>query len=366
MVSIYFLKTLINVYLYIAIIEKCKKLFKKTMMVSLSIIILTLAACDEGDFNKETVPVTSSESDKNTEQNNTKAEDELVLPDSPLQKGEEGEEVKNLQQILKNLDYQIDTTGQYDEETTWAVTDFQLQVDGLDITGFYDKKTKLALEAQFHSDNPIQPGEGLTFEKNSKTKNGKIVTDNPYDVLVLVNKENALPEDFTPEDLVIPDVRFPFTEDLPKKQMRKVAADAMEKMFEAADKEDLELFAQSGFRSFERQQSIFAANVEKNGEEAANKYSARPGESEHQSGLTMDVTNADVGFDLIIEFGETPEGKWLKKHASEYGFIIRYPQGKEDITGYQYEPWHLRYVGKKAAKEIMEKGITLEEYLEEL
>ena len=336
------------------------------MMVSLSIIILTLAACDEGDFNKETVPVTSSESDKNTEQNNTKAEDELVLPDSPLQKGEEGEEVKNLQQTLKNLDYQIDITSQYDEETTWAVTDFQLQVDGLDITGFYDKKTKLALEAQFHSDNPIQPGEGLTFEKNSKTKDGKIVTDNPYDVLVLVNKENALPEDFTPKDLVIPDVRFPFTEDLPKKQMRKVAADALEKMFKAADKEDLELFAQSGFRSFERQQSIFAANVEKNGEEAANKYSARPGESEHQSGLTMDVTNADVGFDLIIEFGETPEGKWLKKHASEYGFIIRYPQGKEDITGYQYEPWHLRYVGKKAAKEIMEKGITLEEYLEEL
>ncbi|HLR52184.1 MAG TPA: D-alanyl-D-alanine carboxypeptidase family protein [Candidatus Avamphibacillus sp.] len=341
-------------------------MFKKTMMVSLSIIILTLAACDEGDFNKETVPVTSSESDKNTEQNNTKAEDELVLPDSPLQKGEEGEEVKNLQQTLKNLDYQIDITSQYDEETTWAVTDFQLQVDGLDITGFYDKKTKLALEAQFHSDNPIQPGEGLTFEKNSKTKDGKIVTDNPYDVLVLVNKENALPEDFTPKDLVIPDVRFPFTEDLPKKQMRKVAADALEKMFKAADKEDLELFAQSGFRSFERQQSIFAANVEKNGEEAANKYSARPGESEHQSGLTMDVTNADVGFDLIIEFGETPEGKWLKKHASEYGFIIRYPQGKEDITGYQYEPWHLRYVGKKAAKEIMEKGITLEEYLEEL
>src|SRR5699024_12167868 len=130
------------------------------------------------------------------------AEDELVLPDSPLQKGEKGEEVKNLQQTLKNLDYQIDITSQYDEETTWAVTDFQLQVDGLDITGFYDKKTKLALEAQFHSDNPIQPGEGLTFEKNYKTKDGKIVTDNPYDVLVLVNKENALPVDFTPKDLV--------------------------------------------------------------------------------------------------------------------------------------------------------------------
>ena len=341
-------------------------MFKKTLMVSLSIITLTLAACDEADFNNENVPVTSSETDENTEQNNSNADEELILPNNPLQKGEQGEEVKKLQQILKKLDYQIDITGHYDEETTWAVTDFQLQIDGLDITGLYDKKTKLALEAQFHSDNPIQPGEGLTFEKNSKTEEGKVITGNPYDVLVLVNKEHALPEGFTPEDLVIPDVRFPFTEDLPKKQMRKVAADAMKKMFEAADKENLELFAQSGFRSFERQESIFAANVEKNGEEAANKYSARPGESEHQSGLTMDVTNADVGFDLIIEFGETPEGKWLQEHASEYGFIIRCPEGKEDITGYQYEPWHLRYVGEKAAKEIMEKGITLEEYLEEL
>src|SRR5699024_3182885 len=262
-------------------------------MVSLSIITLTLAACDEADFNNENVPVTSSETDENTEQNNSNADEELILPNNLLQKGEQGEEVKKLQQILKKLDYQIDITGHYDEETTWAVTDFQLQIDGLDITGLYDKKTKLALQAQFHSDNPIQPGEGLTFEKNSKTEEGKVITGNPYDVLVLVNKEHALPEGFTPEDLVIPDVRFPFTEDLPKKQMRKVAADAMKKMFEAADKENLELFAQSGFRSFERQESIFAANVEKNGEEAANKYSARPGESEHQSGLTMDVTNAD-------------------------------------------------------------------------
>src|SRR5699024_2862388 len=100
------------------------------------------------------------------------------------------------------------------------------------------------------------------------------------------------------------------------------------------------------------------------GEEAANKYSARPGESEHQSGLTMDVTNADVGFDLIIEFGETPEGKWLQEHASEYGFIIRYPEGKEDITGYQYEPWQLWYVCCTAATESYNEGKILEDYFD--
>lgn len=80
----------------------------------------------------------------------------------------------------------------------------------------------------------------------------------------------------------------------------------------------------------------------------------------------MDVTSPQVNFDLVTEFGDTKEGKWLKDHAAEHGFIIRYPKGKEDITGYQYEPWHIRYVGVKTATEIMERDITLEEYLEEL
>lgn len=200
-------------------------------------------------------------------------------------------------------------------------------------------------------------------DKAKKNENGSKIADDPNDILVLVNKQHALPDGYEPPDLVFPDVRFPFTEDLPKKQMRKVAAKAMEKMFAAGDKDEIDLFAQSGYRSYERQDAIFAANVEKNGEEAANNYSARPGESEHQTGLTMDVTSAEVDYDLVIEFGDTKEGKWLKEHAADYGFIIRYPEEKEDITEYQYEPWHIRYVGEEAAKEIMSKGITLEEYL---
>lgn len=146
--------------------------------------------------------------------------------------------------------------------------------------------------------------------------------------------------------------------------MRQAAAAALEELFQAAEEAELELFAQSGYRSYERQDSIFAANVQAHGEEAANNFSARPGESEHQSGLTMDVTSPAVDFDLVIEFGETEEGKWIKENAADYGFIIRYPEGKEDITIYQFEPWHLRYVGVKAAKEIMSQAITLEEYLE--
>ena len=148
--------------------------------------------------------------------------------------------------------------------------------------------------------------------------------------------------------------------------MRKPAADALEKLFAAAQKEDLNLFAQSGYRSYERQEELYTAYVERDGEEAANKYSAQPGQSEHQSGLAMDVTSPDVNFLLNEAFGETAEGKWIKEHCYEFGFIIRYPKGKETVTEYQFEQWHLRYVGEKAAKEIMEKEITLEEYLEDL
>src|SRR5699024_5685972 len=102
------------------------------------------------------------------------------------------------------------------------------------------------------------------------------------------------------------------------------------------------------------------------GEEAANRYSAKPGESEHQTGLTMDVTSQSFGFQLGEAFGETEEGKWLKDHAHEAGFIIRYPEGKEDITGYVYEPWHIRYLGKEMATYVYESGLTYEEYAEKM
>src|SRR5690625_2696214 len=135
---------------------------------------------------------------------------------------------------------------------------------------------------------------------------------------------------------------------------------------EASDEEGLTIFAQPGYRSYDRQDTIFTSNVDEHGEKEANNFSARPGESEHQSGLTMDVTSEDVDFQLTVEFAETEEGKWLKENAAEFGFIIRYPEDKEDITEYQYEPWHLRYVGKKDAEEMVKKGLTLEEYLEEV
>jgi zinc D-Ala-D-Ala carboxypeptidase len=193
---------------------------------------------------------------------------------------------------------------------------------------------------------------------------GKAVVQKLEDLLIVANKERNLPADYEPKDLVTPNVPFPFKEDLPKKKLRKEAALSLEVLFKAAEDKGMNLLAQSGYRSYDTQVSIFAYNAEQKGEEVANKTSSKPGQSEHQTGLSMDVTSPEVNYELVEAFGETKEGKWLGENAHKYGFIIRYPKGKEEITGYKYEPWHLRYVGVEHAKKIHEQGITLEEYLQ--
>lgn len=184
----------------------------------------------------------------------------------------------------------------------------------------------------------------------------------PDSILVLVNKERPLPADYKPADLVEPNVPFSFAEKVEKRLMRAEAARALENLFAASEEEGLSLYAVSGFRSYERQEAIFAYNASLHGEEKANQFSARPGQSEHQTGLAMDVSSPAVQFDLIEEFANTPEGKWLAENAARFGFIIRYPKDKTEITQYQYEPWHLRYVGIEAALEMAEQNLTLEEY----
>ncbi|WP_053083758.1 M15 family metallopeptidase [Rubeoparvulum massiliense] len=182
-------------------------------------------------------------------------------------------------------------------------------------------------------------------------------------LLLLVNKVNELQKKYVPSDLVIPNVRFPFSENLEKKQLREPAAQALEELFNAAEQDGITLYAVSGYRSYQRQEVLFAYNVDTKGFVEANRVSAQPGQSEHQSGLAMDVSGASINFALEEEFAHTLEGEWVAQHAHEYGFIIRYPKDKEEITGYQYEPWHLRYVGVEIATIIHEKGVTLEEYL---
>jgi D-alanyl-D-alanine carboxypeptidase len=189
------------------------------------------------------------------------------------------------------------------------------------------------------------------------------VVAKPADIAVLVNKTYKLPDNFKPDDLVEPNIPFIFQGKSDKRLMRKEAAGALEKLVAAAKKDGVSIAGVSGYRSQATQKTLFENYAKKDGEEAARKYSAVPGHSEHQTGLAMDVSGSDGKCAASDCFAGTKEAKWLAEHSAEHGFIIRYPKGKEDVTGYQYEPWHLRYVGTKVAMEIAEKGVTLEEYM---
>ncbi|MCI8363996.1 MAG: M15 family metallopeptidase [Eubacterium sp.] len=184
----------------------------------------------------------------------------------------------------------------------------------------------------------------------------------PSSKTVLVNRVYLLPSDYIPPNLVVPDVKFSFTYSSDKRKLRKVAADALERLFQAGEKEHIELYGVSGYRSYARQKEIYDKNIATRGQAATDAVSARPGSSEHQTGLTIDVSARSVNFRLDQSFGDTKEGRWLAENAHLYGFIIRYPLGKSEITGYSYEPWHIRFVGKAVATHLYENKLTLEEY----
>lgn len=180
------------------------------------------------------------------------------------------------------------------------------------------------------------------------------------DMLVLINKYHGSLPDYKPKDMVEVDPALATWSDL---TMKKKAYKAYLKMYEAAKEEGFDLKICSAYRSYDGQQELFNNALANYSEEYAHMYSAYPGRSEHHTGLAIDITSASMDWSLRQDFADYPDGKWLYEHCQDYGFILRYLEGKEDITGYMYEPWHFRYVGKKIAKEIMKKGITLEEYL---
>lgn len=183
-------------------------------------------------------------------------------------------------------------------------------------------------------------------------------------ITFLVNREYPLPEDYVPENLTTPDVLFPFSDtSIDKAKMTPEAGEALALLFDAAyDEADLTLYGVSAYRSYARQYTIYATNLAVYGTAHTNRYSAAPGRGEHQTGLAIDISCASEGFALETTFADTPEGIWVAENAHRFGFILRYPKEKEDITGYNYEPWHIRYVGTELAAYLYETGLTLDEY----
>lgn len=191
-----------------------------------------------------------------------------------------------------------------------------------------------------------------------------ITVSNGDSKLVLVNKNYALDSSYAPSDLVLPNVLALGHEQNKTIYLREEASQHLEQLFSAAEQEaGLIFLARSGYRSYETQVSLYQRYVDQNGQEAADRFSARAGHSEHQTGLAIDVTADSVNGQLTTEFGKTAEGIWLKDNAHRFGYIIRYLEGRESETGYQYEPWHIRYVGVEAATEIYQNNWILEQYL---
>lgn len=181
---------------------------------------------------------------------------------------------------------------------------------------------------------------------------------------MLVNKNNPLPEDYVPSGLI--PVKIPFVQpvEFPKTCMTWQAAQAVCRMVREAGLDGIEILGISAYRSYKTQENIFIRSALKNGIEHAVRYVALPGQSEHQTGLAIDIGCAENNYELEESFADTRCFNWLTRNAYLYGLIIRYPKGKEAITGYYFEPWHLRYVGVELAKVVQDTEKCLEEILE--
>ncbi len=185
----------------------------------------------------------------------------------------------------------------------------------------------------------------------------------PASMWVVVNKHRALsPATYIPADLVTPNVpvRVPGNDSM---QLRRESATALERMFIGAKADELDLMLSSGYRSFQFQTSLYGSYVTNSSATEADKTSARPGYSEHQTGLAADIEPLSQKCDVDVCFATTPEGIWLAANAYKYGFILRYTKDKLPVTGYSYEPWHVRYVGIDLTNELHKQKITtLEEF----
>ena len=247
------------------------------------------------------------------------------------------EDVLWLQESLKISGHYASLDGSYGPGTEKSLHDFQSEA-GLDI-GDFNTPTKTALE-EIRKEK-LAPGIGKD--------------------MILLNKHYYLPASFVPDGLREVNVDKNKYMELPDHVALQV-----EKMFEDAKTDGINIVLASAYRSYDYQEGIFSRRVARNGFEEAETVVAIPGESEHQTGLAIDITTANMNFGLSQTFDEDEAFDWMMENAYKYGFILRYLKGRESETGYVYEPWHYRYLGDvEACKFIMDNGLILEEYLNE-
>ena len=262
-----------------------------------------------------------------------------------LNKGYKGKEINYLFKISNsNLKY-LEEKDYVDISKYYEYNNFNVQ--SIDRYNEYANKTDYSIDKVITYVN---------IKLDLPVYTNTIITDSPDSLTVLVNKYNGLPNNYKPNDLAY--VAGAYGNNVP---MRSIAKENFLKLQEAAKKEiNINLLPTTAYRDYSFQKNLYNNYVNKDGVEAADKYSARPGFSEHQTGLAIDLKNTALKDIRLTD----DDFKWLSENAYKYGFIIRYPKDKVFITGYQFENWHIRYVGYDEAKIIYENNLTLEEYVD--
>lgn len=233
---------------------------------------------------------------------------------------------------------------------------FALLLFGLSIYAFMNRE-QIDKNLRDAATTPTSFKETTTTDK---TLPAELTT--PSSKLVLVDSVHTLPVDYVPSTLK-DDIYLKSTSEVIP--IDEETGNKAKEMMQAANDAGISLYVVTGYRSYEDQQKYYTSRMELlNNSEDAKKQVQAAGCSEHQTGLAIDFTDDPSNAQPTTDFGKTDAGKWLYEHAHEYGFILRYPEGKEDITGYTYEPWHYRYVGVETATAIYEQGpdTTFEEY----
>ena len=244
-----------------------------------------------------------------------------------------------------DIDLKFKPSNATNKSITYKASNDLLEIKGSKITA---KKKGTSVLTIKNTKNNVSTDVKITIKKKQKKKVEK-QDEKTYEI---VNKDGF----YYIDDILIVNKTYPLPEDYDPGRLSEEFMDAFYEMQAHAELDGIDLWIQSGYRSYSTQVAIYNNYVAMDGQEVADTYSSRPGHSEHQSGLAADINNPDESFN------GTAEAEWLKENCWKYGFIVRFPEGKEEYTGYIYESWHLRYVGKEWAKKITESGKSLEEY----
>ena len=266
--------------------------------------------------------------------------------------------------ILKNVDTHknknevIDKTNNNKKEDTEKEKKLK-ELNNINKKVKYFKMNNLDRYINYKNKNPDkeikQIIKDVNMDLDKEPYKDMIKATNLNSINILVNKHNYLTEDYVPENLE--NINSSYA--LSNMKMVSEAKNAFENLSKDASKQNLKVIAMSTYRSYEYQVDLYNRYVKTDGKEAADTYSGRPGNSEHQTGLAVDVYNVKESY---TNFEKTKEYTWMQDNAYKYGFILRFPKDKENETGYEFESWHYRYVGLEVAKYIKEHNISFEEY----